>query len=132
MKTFASAAFLLAWLVIDAGAALPADRVVSYTSDQAWSGRLTYDQHCAECHGGGLEGQFGPALAGPDGRTQWESGQYVFAYMSTHMPHGDPGSLSTREYVDIMAFIYQQHRRPASRRPLTRAQADGDKTLLGL
>ncbi len=104
---------------------------VSYTKDQAWQGRVTYYEHCAECHGGGLEGKFGPALAGGDDRTQYESGSAVYAYYSVSMPHGNPGALSTAEYVDIMAFLYQQHGRPAGTRPLTVQTIAADAQPLG-
>lgn len=125
----ACAAFALAACVAVAAAASPPP--ASYTADQAWQGRLTYYAHCAECHGGGLGGNIGPALAGGDDRTQYETGADVYAYVATHMPHGNPGGLSATEYVNVMAFLYQQHHRAPGKRPLTAATLAADATKLG-
>ncbi len=103
----------------------------SYTAPQADAGRLDYIEHCAECHGGELEGTFGPALAGQNSRVQWESPQYVYGYFSVAMPHGHPGQLTQREYVDIMAFILQRHNKPAGTRPLTAAALAADTAAIG-
>jgi len=103
----------------------------TYTAQQADAGRLDYVEHCAECHGGELEGQFGPALAGPSSRVQWESPQYVYGYFSVAMPHGHPGELTQREYVDIMAFILQRHNKPSGTRPLTAAALAADTAAIG-
>jgi mono/diheme cytochrome c family protein len=102
---------------------------LSYTADQAWHGRLVYFEHCAECHGGGLQGQIGPALAGPDARTQWETGQYIFEYTTAMMPHGDAGGLSSADYINVMAFLLQQHRFRAGSAPLTKADLEADTTV---
>jgi mono/diheme cytochrome c family protein len=103
----------------------------SYTAQQADAGRLAYVENCAECHGGELEGQFGPALAGDNSRVQWESPQYVYGYFSVAMPHGHPGQLTQREYVDIMAYILQRHNAPAGTRPLTAAALAADTSAIG-
>ncbi len=108
-----------------------APRRATYTSAQAWQGRLDYYRSCAECHGGTLEGVFGPALAGPNGNLQYQSVSAVYAYMSAHMPHGDPESLPDAEYVAIMAFLMQSHGIPAGTRELTKADAVADQTLMG-
>lgn len=110
-------------------AAPPAHR--SYTMQQADAGRLAYIENCAECHGGELEGQFGPALAGENSRVQWESPQYVYGYFSVAMPHGHPGQLTQREYVDIMAFILQRHNVAPGTRPLTAAALAADTSAIG-
>jgi polar amino acid transport system substrate-binding protein len=104
---------------------------VSYTADQAQQGRLVYYEHCAECHGGDLGGMYGPALAGPNGELQWETAKNIYAYMTAAMPHGDPGALPTNNYVDLMAFLYQQHGRPAGMQPLDAKAIDADTAELG-
>lgn len=105
---------------------------ISYTMDQAAQGRFAYYQHCAECHAGNLGGIIGPALAGPDGNLQWESGQYVYGYMTAQMPHGNPGGLSTAQYVSIMAFLYEQHHHAAGTKPLTAKAVKADTAPMGL
>lgn len=103
----------------------------SYTSDQAAHGRLMFYQHCAECHGGDAGGHIGPALAGPDSKLAWESGQYVYTYMTAAMPNGNAGTLSDTEYLDIMAFLYEQHHHSAGRKPLDKKAAMADAAPMG-
>ncbi len=103
----------------------------SFTAQQAWQGRLDYYQSCAECHGGKLDGQFGPALAGGDDNLQYQSVKDVYAYMSAHMPHGNPEGLPQEQYVAIMAFLMQSHGIAAGARPLTTSTIDTDVTLMG-
>jgi mono/diheme cytochrome c family protein len=104
---------------------------VSYTMQQAWQGRLDYYESCAECHGGKLDGQFGPALAGGDDNLQFQSVKAVYAYMSAHMPHGNPEGLPQAQYVAIMAFLMQSHGIAAGPRPLTKPAIDTDTALMG-
>ncbi|HTV72628.1 MAG TPA: c-type cytochrome [Candidatus Acidoferrales bacterium] len=104
---------------------------ISYTAAQAWHGRLLYYEHCAECHGGDLGGMYGPALAGPNGELQWETGQYVYSYITAAMPHGDPGALPAMDYVDLMAFLYQQHGKPAGTKPLDAKAIEADAAKMG-
>jgi mono/diheme cytochrome c family protein len=103
----------------------------SYTPAQAWQGRLDYYRSCAECHGGSLGGVFGPALAGSDGNLQYQSVSAVYAYMTAHMPHGNPEGLSEAEYVAIMAFLMQAHGIRAGTHDLTKAEIEADQMLMG-
>ncbi len=112
-------------------AAAPVASQPSYTADQAWRGRLAYYESCAECHGGDLAGNIGPALAGSNSELQWLTGKYVYGYMTAMMPHGEPGTLPSQDYVDIMAFLYQQHRRPAGSQALTTQAIERDASPLG-
>ncbi len=123
-------AALLAAALLTIGAATASPHR-SYTAQQAEAGRLDYIESCAECHGGELEGQFGPALAGENSRIQWESPQYVYGYYSVAMPHGHPGQLSREQYVDIMAFLFQRHNIVAGPQPLTAAAIDADTAAIG-
>jgi mono/diheme cytochrome c family protein len=118
-------------LVTSALRAAPVVRATSYTSDQAWQGRLAYYRSCAECHGGKLEGVFGPALAGGNDNLQYQSVSGVYDYMAAHMPHGNPESLPEGEYVAIMAFLMQSHGLAPGPRPLTKAAIEADVSLLG-
>ncbi len=113
-------------LVLAASALSAAPPHASYTPDQAWRGRLDYYRSCAECHGGALEGVFGPALAGGDDNLKYQSVKDVYTYAAAHMPHGDPESLPEGEYVDIMAFLMQAHGIRAGSRELTKTTIDAD------
>ena len=102
-----------------------------YGADQARAGQTLYYENCAECHGASLEGNYGPPLAGPEGNLQWESVQYVFQYMTGHMPAGNADGLTSAQYVEIMAFLLSRHHH-APGTSLTAAAANASQALLGL
>ncbi|MGH7757550.1 MAG: c-type cytochrome [Vulcanimicrobiaceae bacterium] len=62
--------------------------------------------HCAQCHGASMQGISGPALAGPSfsGPDNNLSVSDVYGFLSTQMPAGAPGSLTQKQYVEIMAW----------------------------
>jgi len=69
-----------------------------YTEDQSDVGEALYKEHCLLCHD---KKYFRPILK------RWE-GQPIsimFTVMSTSMPESNPGYLSQKEYVDILAYI---------------------------
>ena len=69
-----------------------------YTKEQAKVGEELYKQHCLLCHDNKY---FRPVLK------RWE-GQPIgilFTVMSTSMPENNPGFLSEKENVDILAYI---------------------------
>lgn len=69
-----------------------------YTRDQAKVGEALYKDQCLLCHD---KKYFRPVLK------RWE-GQPIsvlFTVMSTSMPESNPGFLSEKEYVDILAYI---------------------------
>ena len=69
-----------------------------YTKEQAKVGEALYSQHCIVCHD---KKYFRPVL------NRWE-GQAInvlFTVMSTSMPENNPGFLSEKEYVDILAYV---------------------------
>ena len=69
-----------------------------YTKDQAKVGEVLYTQHCILCHD---KKYFRPVLK------RWE-GQPInvlFTVMSASMPENNPGFLSEKEYVDILAYV---------------------------
>ena len=69
-----------------------------FTKEQAKVGEELYAEHCILCHD---KKYFRPVLK------RWE-GQPInvlFTVMSTSMPESNPGFLSEKEYVDILAYI---------------------------
>jgi len=87
-----------------------------YTEDQADVGETLYKEHCLLCHD---KKYFRPVLK------RWE-GQplsIMFTVMSTSMPESNPGFLSQKEYVDILAYILSLSRYAAGDTELD--QADG-------
>jgi cytochrome c len=69
-----------------------------FTKDQAKVGEALYKDQCLLCHD---KKYFRPVLK------RWE-GQPInvlYTVMSTSMPESNPGFLSEKEYVDILAYI---------------------------
>ena len=69
-----------------------------YTSAQADKGKALFDDNCAKCHGGTLEGNDEiPALKGSHFIADWESQSVadLIDRVHTTMPMDDPGKLST-------------------------------------
>lgn len=69
-----------------------------YSEAQAEVGEKLYADHCILCHD---KKYFRPVLK------RWE-GQplsIIFTVMSTSMPESNPGFLTQKEYVDILAYI---------------------------
>ena len=88
--------FLAMWTTVPADPRTLNDGV--YTKDQAKIGEGLYAQHCILCHD---KKYFRPVLK------RWE-GQPInvlFTVMSTSMPENNPGFLSEKEYVDILAYV---------------------------
>lgn len=93
--------------------------LASFTAAQAYQGRFAYIQHCGECHGGDLGGQFGPALAGPHSNVQWQTPGAFYSYMTVQMPVGNAGGLSQTDYLNIAAFVLQSNGRHGGAKRLT-------------
>jgi cytochrome c len=69
-----------------------------YTKAQAKAGEQLYADQCMLCHD---KKYFRPVLK----RSAGQSLSIMFAVMSTSMPESNPGFLSQKEYVDILAYI---------------------------
>jgi mono/diheme cytochrome c family protein len=92
-----------------------------YTAAQAQAGREAFAQHCASCHGQRLQGLVGPALKGPifASAKAGYTVRDIFLFLSVNMPAYAPGSLTARQYLDIMSFLLQQNGFPAGTAALT-------------
>ena len=90
------ASCLLAWTAASADPRTVNDAV--YSKAQARVGEKLYADQCILCHD---KKYFRPVLK------RWE-GQplsILFTVMSTSMPESNPGFLTEKEYVDILAYI---------------------------
>lgn len=70
-----------------------------YTAEQAERGRRIYQQSCAGCHA--LDWYQGDAVRSWQGAPLYS----LFDVISTNMPEDNPGSLTRRQYVDVLAYI---------------------------
>ena len=96
-----------------------------YTEVQAGRGREAYTKACAVCHMDDLGGhEYAGALAGYPFQLKWEDASVaeVFGRIRS-MPLGEPGSLSTQDYLDILAYVLEANGYPSGKDELTVAVA---------
>jgi mono/diheme cytochrome c family protein len=93
-----------------------------YTVEQATRGQETYDRMCSTCHGWDLAGRNARPLKGDVFYKAWgeDSLSSLFTVVKESMPRNAPGSLSEREYVDIVAYLLQRNDYPPGSSELTR------------
>lgn len=94
-----------------------------YIGAQAQAGAKTYAAQCSRCHGANLEGVSAPALRGAGSGLAGETVSEAYTFVSTQMPAGDPGSLSSTEYSNVLAFILSRNGHPPGTTKLTPATA---------
>jgi len=118
-------AALAAAMLVAPGAVLAQDVAITegpktiydgvYTTEQADRGKALYGNSCAGCHGS--QGGGGPAAPPITGSAfDAKAGMMlsdIVDFMIVAMPPDAPGSLRTREYVDITAYILALHGAPA-------------------
>lgn len=87
-----------------------------YTEVQAQRGSEVNQSFCIDCHGSTLRGGTfgGPPLAGGFFMFKWgeKSLQELYDYMRANMPLGRPGTLSSQQYLDMVAFILEANEFP--------------------
>jgi mono/diheme cytochrome c family protein len=112
---------LAAWGIPRGQAGIPA----LYTLAQARSGHRAYEHKCAACHGKQEQGLVGPALRGPIFASPKANYKVrdIFLFLSVNMPAYAPGSLTPKQYVDIMSFLLRQNGFPPGKTALTDAMA---------
>ena len=90
-----------------------------YTPAQAERGKGLYAQQCSGCHGDFLDGDGSSgravALSGSTFADNWESASLhdLFVKIGRTMPRGNPGALSSRDTLDLVAFLLQFNEFPA-------------------
>ena len=89
-----------------------------YSEAQALRGKQAYIEHCASCHGEGLQGaDLAPRLKGENFLLKW-SAQPIHGLASMivkEMPANAPGALSAQMYADITAYMLQVNKFPAGK-----------------
>jgi alcohol dehydrogenase (cytochrome c) len=107
------AALFCPWAALPTHAEEGGTAKVTFTAEQANNGSTVYAAHCASCHGGSLEGGAGPALSGALFLEKWSSGSKTlgdfFRAVQSLMPAGNPGSLSDRQYTEVVSFILSRN-----------------------
>lgn len=104
-----------------------------YTRAQARAGKGVFAQHCAKCHGRNLQGSLGPAIAGTRfletaQHNHWSVEIIRYLVVNT-MPLHDPGSLSKKQYADILAYLLASSCYPAGDKPFPQHDDPGLKKV---
>ena len=90
-----------------------------YGAAQAERGKEAYAQKCSGCHGDFLDGDSANgravALSGTAFADNWEAASLndLFVKIGRTMPRGAPGTLNSRQTLDLMAFLLQYNGFPA-------------------
>ena len=98
---------LAAWL----GAFLATDglaqdwRPLTFTVAESQDGSRTFHTFCASCHGIALQGASGPPLRGVSFRWLGQPVGALLAFVAAAMPADNPGTLSARQYREVIAFL---------------------------
>jgi mono/diheme cytochrome c family protein len=75
-------------------------------ADQIPAGRQVYSAECAQCHGENGEGGTGPLLIGGNKRiASYQTSTRLYDYVSSTMPADEPGSLTTEQYWNVIAYL---------------------------
>ena len=105
-----------ATLVTVLGAQAPAAKTTTkervYSATQAARGEQTYMSSCVSCHPPAT--YKGAVFLNWQGRSLGD----LLAFLSEKMPKNDPGSLSPKEYTQVMAFLLKLNGMPAGRADL--------------
>jgi hypothetical protein len=83
-----------------------------YSAPQAARGEQTYMSTCVSCHPPAT--YKGAVFLNWQGRSLAD----LLAFLSEKMPKNDPGSLSAKEYTQVMAFLLKLNGMPAGRAEL--------------
>ena len=83
-----------------------------YSAPQAARGEQTYMSTCVSCHPPAT--YKGAVFLNWQGRSLGD----LLAFLSEKMPKNDPGSLSAKEYTQVMAFLLKLNGMPAGRAEL--------------
>ena len=94
-----------------------------YTNEQALRGQNLYEKRCASCHGGGLTGGSAAALAGSQFMAKWGQGNHtvdeLYYITRTQMPYGAAGTMTAKQYLEVVAYILKANGYSAGSRELS-------------
>ena len=87
-----------------------------YTTGQADQGKVIYDEQCALCHGTmtSVTPDMAPLLNDHTFRARWTSRSLgeLFEIIQVEMPQDAPGSLSSQQSADLIAYILSANKLP--------------------
>jgi glucose dehydrogenase/cytochrome c5 len=82
---------------------------LSYTDAQARRGEALFLKNCATCH---TQGGWGPPLRGDAFWSSWDGkpARSLYSTIVSSMPPDDPGSMTEKNAVDTVAYIFRMNR----------------------
>jgi S-disulfanyl-L-cysteine oxidoreductase SoxD len=92
-----------------------------YTEAQANRGNDLYQNNCATCHGGALQGEEeNPPLSGNHFFSRFGGlpVSALYSFINTQMPLGQAGALGAQGNADVTAYILQINKFPAGQNEL--------------
>jgi mono/diheme cytochrome c family protein len=92
---------------------------------QVASGEQVYRQACASCHGDNGEGlDDAPPLIGPGSQlVDYRTAARLYNFTSSEMPGDDPGSLSSQQYYDVVAYLLDKNGQNPTGQPVNQSTA---------
>ena len=87
---------------------LAAGAVLAVTDAQVARGATVFEQSCATCHGSSGNDGFATPLKGPGTLVRFSSTRELYDYTSATMPLAAEGSLTERQYLDVIAWMLAQ------------------------
>jgi mono/diheme cytochrome c family protein len=112
------------WLLVAMLLLQPADRTSVwdgvYTAAQAERGGTVYEARCSRCHASDLRGVSGSSLAGDGFMRHWEGRTIDGLFRRIHdtMPPDAAGTVTEREALDTVAYVFQRNGFPEGSREL--------------
>ena len=88
-----------------------------YTAAQAEQGRAIFDNQCVSCHGelSAFVPEMAALLADHTFRSRWEGRSLgeLYSLILEEMPQDAPGTLSSEQTADLIAYLLSGNRLPA-------------------
>jgi mono/diheme cytochrome c family protein len=110
---FVSAAWMMSVVIMAAppeqAAAAKTTKARVYSAAQATRGEALYMSMCVSCHPPAT--YTGAVFLTWQGRSLGD----LLAFLQEKMPKNDPGSLTAKEYADVMAYLLKLNKMPAGR-----------------
>jgi mono/diheme cytochrome c family protein len=102
----------------------------AYSPDQVTAGADVYAANCASCHGARGEGAGrsapdAPLLVGPRALTGFRNVQELYEFTVDSMPQDAPGTLTSEQYWNAMAWLLAQNNVSDASEPLGPETARG-------
>jgi cytochrome c553 len=107
-----------------AGLLLAVGVVFAVTDAQVARGAAVFEQSCATCHGSSGNDGFATPLMGPGTLVRFASTRELYDYTSVTMPLAAEGSLTERQYLDVIAWMLAQRGRASGTVDLSLATLD--------